>query len=124
MVKQRLRKIGNTLLSQEEAAFLVAGLHLKGSSRTTVFVLAIPKHQRTRLVRPSHQLQELDDRDTNVFMHGLIDRYAARPTGGPFDNMTLVHFAVWYNAVSGGGEDDETEATSGHLPRFQLQNGI
>ena len=34
-VKQRLRKIGNTLLShhqlsQQEAAFLVAGLHLKG----------------------------------------------------------------------------------------------
>ena len=65
-VKQRLRKIGNTLLShrqlsQQEAAFLVAGLHLKGSSRATVFVAAIPKRQRTRLVRPSHQLRELDD---------------------------------------------------------------
>ena len=64
-VKQRLRKIGNTLLShrqlsQQEAAFLVAGLHLKGSSRATVFVAAIPKHQQTRLVRPSHQLRELD----------------------------------------------------------------
>ena len=36
-VKQRLRKIGNTLLShrqlsQQKAAFLVAGLHLKGLS--------------------------------------------------------------------------------------------
>ena len=65
-VKQRLRKIGNTLLShrqlsQQEAAFLVAGLHLKGSSRATVFVAAILKRQRTRLVRPSHQLRELDD---------------------------------------------------------------
>ena len=48
-VKQRLRKIGNTLLShrQLEAAFLVAGLHLKGSSRATVFVSAISKHQRS-----------------------------------------------------------------------------
>ena len=40
-IKQRLRKIGNTLishrqLSQQEAAFLVAGLHLKGSSSATV----------------------------------------------------------------------------------------
>ena len=39
-VKQRLRKIGNTLLShrqlsQQEAGFLVAGLHLKGSSCAT-----------------------------------------------------------------------------------------
>ena len=116
-VKQQLRKIGNTLLShrqlsQQEAAFLVAGLYLKGSSRATVFVAAIPKHQRTRLVRPSHQLRELDDGDTNVFfMHGLFDRYAARPTGAPFDDMTLAHFAVWYKTVS-GGEDDETEVTS------------
>ena len=42
-IKQRLRKIGNTLLShcqlsQQETAFLVAGLHLKGSSHATVFV--------------------------------------------------------------------------------------
>ena len=127
-VKQRLRKIGNTLLShrqlsQQEAAFLVAGLHLKGSSRATVFVAAIPKRQRTRLVRPSHQLRELDNGDTDVFMHGLFDRYAARPTGAPFDDMTLAHFAVWYKTVS-GGEDDETEVTSGRLPRFQLQNGM
>ena len=128
-VKQRLRKIGNTLLShrqlsQQEAAFLVAGLHLKGSSRVTVFVAAIPKRQRTRLVRSSHQLRELDDGDTNVFMHGLFDCYAAQPTGAPFDNTTLGHFAAWYKTVSGGGEDDETEVTSGRLPRFQLQNGM
>ena len=126
-IKQRLRKIGNTLLShrqlsQQEAAFLVAGLHLKGSSRATVFVTAIPKRQRTRLVRPSHELRELDDGDTNVFMRGLFDRYAARPTGAPFDSMTLAHFAVWYNTVS-GGDDDQSENTSGRrLPRFQLQN--
>ena len=127
-IKQRLRKIGNTLLShhqlsQQEAAFLVAGLHLKGSSRATDFVSAIPKNQRSRLVRPSHQLRELDDGDTNVFMHGLIDRYAARPSGAPFDSMTLAHFAVWYNTVS-GNEDEISEDTSGRLPRFQLQNNM
>ena len=37
--------------------------------------------------------------------------------------MTLAHFAVWYRTVS-GGEDDQTEITSGRLPRFQLQNGM
>ena len=84
----------------------MAGLHLKGSSRATVFVSAIPKRQRTRLVRPSHQLRELDDGDTNVFM--------CEP---PFNNMTLAHFAVWYKNVH-GGEDDETETTSGRLPCF------
>ena len=77
-----------------------------------MFVSAVPKHQRTRLVRPSYQLCELDDNDTNVFMHGLIDRYASRPVGEPFDNMTLAHFAVWYNTVSGNYEDVENEGSS------------
>ena len=128
--RDRLRKIGNTLLShrqlsQQEAAFLLAGLHLKGSSRATVFIPAIPKWRRTRLVRPSHQLRELDDGDTNIFMHGLIDRYAARPAGQPFDNMTLAHFAVWYNTVSGTyNKGENSDDSASRLPRFQLQNNL
>ena len=47
-------------------------------------------------------------------MHGLFDRYAARPTEPTFDTMTLAHFAVWYRTVR-GGEDDESEITSGRL---------
>ena len=56
-------------------------------------------------------------------MHGLIDCYAARPTGAPFDSITLAHFAVWYNAVS-GSEDELSENTSGRLPRYELQNSM
>ena len=108
-------------LWQVRATFLET--QLCNFSCATVFASAIPKCQRTRLVRPSHQLQELDDGDTNVFMHGLFDRYAARPTEPPFDNMTLAHFAVWYKTVR-GGEEDEVEIISGRLPRFQLQNGM
>ena len=35
--------------------------------------------------------------------------------------MTLAHFAVWYNTVS-GNKDEVSEDTSGCLPCFQLQN--
>ena len=56
-------------------------------------------------------------------MHGLIDCYAARPTGAPIDSMTLAYFAVWYNAVS-GSEDELSEDTSDHLPCYQLQNSM
>ena len=40
--------------------------------------------------------------------------------------MTLAYFSVWYRTVSGsgGGEDDQTEVTTSHLPCFQLQNGM
>ena len=37
--------------------------------------------------------------------------------------MTLAHFAVWYNAVS-GSEDELSEDTSGRLPHYQLQNSM
>ena len=85
-----------------------------------MFIPAIPKRRRTRLVRPSHELRELDDGDTNVFMHGLIDRYAVCPAGQPFDNMTLAHFAVWYNTVSGTyNEGENSNDSASRLPRFQ-----
>ena len=45
----------------------MTGLHLKGSSRTTVFVSTVPEERRTCLVKPSSQLRELGDEDTNVF---------------------------------------------------------
>ena len=37
-----------------------------------------------------------------MFMHGLFDCYAARPTEPPLDNMMLAHFAVWYKNVRSG----------------------
>ena len=90
-----------------------------------LFISAILKSRCTRLVKPSHQLREMNDSDTNVFMHGLIDRYAARPAGEPFDNMTLAHFAVWYNTVSGTyNEGENCDDSSGRLPCFQLQNSL
>jgi len=96
-VRSCLCKIGNTLLShhqlsQQEAAFLMTGLHLKGSS--AVFVSTVPAERRTCMVKPS-QLCEPGDEDTNVFLMGLIDRYTARPEGELFNCMTLAHFAVW-----------------------------
>ena len=124
-VRSCLSKIGNTLLShhqlsQQEAAFLMTGLHLKCSSRATVFVSTVPEECPTRLVKPS-QLRELGDEDTNVFLMGLIDRYTARPEEF-FHCMTLAHFAVWYNYTTEPVGDNEHSGH--HLPGYELQNGI
>jgi len=67
-VHSRLSKIGNTLLShrqlsQQEAAYLMTGLYLKGSSRATVFVSTVPEERCTRLVNPASQLCELGDEE-------------------------------------------------------------
>ena len=126
-VRFRLSKIGNTLLShrqlsQQEAAFLMTGLHLKGSSRATVFVATVPEERRTRLVKPSSQLRELGDEDTNVLLMGLIDHYAACSEGECFNSMTLAHFTVWYNYTAAPVGDDDHSGN--RLPRYELQNGL
>ena len=100
----------------------MTALHLKGSSRATVFVATVSEERRTRLVKPSSQLRELGDEDTNVFLMGLIDRYAARPEGECFNSMTLAHFAVWYNDTAAPvGDDDHSR---NRLPRYELQNDL
>ena len=99
--KSRLLKIGNTLishriLSAQEAVYRTTGLHLRGSSRGTIFVNTGRPQKRTRVIKSTRKLREMDGGDTDVFESGLYERYAARPLGDPFDNMSLAHFAVWY----------------------------
>ena len=108
--RQRLLKIGNTLishriLSAQEAVYRTTGLHLRGSTRV-------------KILKSTHQLRELDESDTNVFQTGLFERYASRPSGDPFDTMSLSH---WY----GISKTSVNEATSSRAqPRYQLQNNM
>ena len=116
-------KIGNTLishriLSAQEAVYRTTGLHLRGSTRSTIFINTSKPDKR---VKSTHQLRELDESDTNVFQTGLFECYASRPSGDPFDTMSLSHFAVWY----GISKTSVNEATSSRAqPRYQLQNNM
>ena len=67
----------------------------------------VPKEQRTRLVKPSSQLLELGDEGTNVFLMGLIHRYAVRPVS---KSKTLAHLAVRYNYTALPVGDDNLTA--------------
>ena len=118
--RQRLLKIGNTLishriLSAQEAVYRTTGLHLHGSTRSTIFINTSKPDKRVKILKSTHQLCELD---TNVFQTGLFERYASRPSGDPF---SLSHFAVWY----GISKTSVDEATSSRAqPRYQLQNNM
>ena len=121
--KSRLLKIGNTLishriLSAQEAVYRTTGLHLRGSSRGTIFVNTGRPQKRTRVIKSTRKLQEMDGGDTDVFESRLYERYAARPLGDPFDSMSLAHFAVWY-ATS---KPPSTFGMSSRAqPRYELQ---
>ena len=117
--KSGLLKIGNTLishriLSAQEAVYRTTGLHLRGSSRGTIFVNTGRPQKRTRVIKSTRKLREMDGGDTDVFESGLYERYAARP----FDNMSLAHFAVWYATSKA---PSTLSMSSRAQPRYELQ---
>ena len=59
----------------------------------------------------------MNTEDDDIFQTGLFERYAACPDGEPFDNMSLAHFAVWYNVAKAG----EQPSTFRAQPRYQLK---
>ena len=124
--RQRLLKIGNTLishriLSAQEAVYCTTGLHLRGSTRSTIFINTSKPNKRVKILKSTHQLRKLDESDTNVFQTGLFERYASQLSGDPFDTMSLSHFAVWYR-VSKTSADEATSSRA--QPRYQLQGCI
>ena len=121
--RQRLLKIGNTLishriLSAQEAVYRTTGLHLRGSTRSSILVNTARPEKRTCILKSRLQLRAMSTEDDDIFQTGLFKRYAARPDGEPFDNMSLAHFAVWYNVAKAG----EQPSTSRAQPRYQLKN--
>ena len=109
--RQRLLKIGNTLISHRilSAVYRTTGLHLRGSTRSTIFINTSKPVKRVKIHKSTHQLRKLDKSDTNVFQTGLFERYASRPSGDPFDTMSLSHFAVWYG-ISKMSVDEATSS--------------
>jgi hypothetical protein len=73
----------------------MCGLPLRGSSKQTVYVDSRPEEERSRLLLPKHQLQELDDENTNIFCSNAFDRYRNRPE---FESLTFAEFSSWYSS--------------------------
>ena len=106
-IRKKLSKVSNTMLSHwelsgQEVAYRLCHLLLKDSTRKVVFVNTVRPEKQTRLLKTQAELLKLGDEDTAIFQPGLFDRYAARPNGNDFDEMTLTHFSVWYDAWQEG----------------------
>ena len=125
--RKRLSKVGNMMLthrelSAQEAAYRLCHLPLKENSRKVVFLNTARPEKRTRLLKSRSDLLQLEDDSSDIFIPGIFDRYASRPSTAEFEAMTFAHFAVWYNLDTTRG--DATEPTSGRQPRAQLQNDL
>lgn len=82
-------------------------LPLVQGSRQIVFVPTDLPEQRTRLFKPLKLLQMLEDDDADVFMTGILEYYAARPS--KLSEMTLAEFASKYRKSSNKTLDKSDE---------------
>ena len=124
--RKHLSKVGNTMLtyrelSAQEAASRLCHLPLKENSRKMMFLNTARPEKQTRLLKSRSDLLQLEDNSSDIFIPGIFDRYASRPSTTEFEAMTFAYFAVWYNLDTTRG--DATKPTSGRQPRAQLQNG-
>ena len=83
-IKQQVRKVGNTFLTNveigsQEACYLVLGMPLKRSSRDVVFVDTNTENDRVVLIKPKSALAELPKTSTSIESDSNIKRYQRRP---------------------------------------------
>lgn len=56
------------------------------------------------MLKPTKELQKMEEDSENIYLTSLIDRYAARPDS--LNDMCLADFAANYSHVRGGGDED------------------
>ena len=59
------------------------------------------------MLKPTRQLNQMEDESENIYLTSLIDRYAARPDS--LDNLCLAEFAANYSYTASGGGDEDVE---------------
>ena len=96
---QRLWNIGLCVLkhrqvSAQEAAFRLSNLKLIQCSRAVVYVNTRPENKRFKMLKPLSEIEGMDDGETDIFLHNIIDYYMARPLF--MESMSLYYFTSWY----------------------------
>ena len=124
---QKLRNVSNMLLknrerSAQEASYVICGLPLRGSSRSTVFINTKPALQRTRSVRKECVMnEEFDETD---FCSDIYDKYTKRPI--ILENICLHQFAAEWVVASkknthNDDDDNEDETPEENITEETLQ---
>ena len=98
----QVRHIGNKFLnaveiSAQEAVYLTLQLPLRRSSRQVQFINTTIPDERTFLLKPNDQLQDLPDSSNDIESDNIIKRYQRRPC--KLENVCLADFVAWYNCT-------------------------
>ena len=98
--KQMMKMVSKKFLSHrevsaQEAVYRVLSLPLIRGSRQVIFVPTDLPENRTKLLKPLKIIKELDDDDEDLYMTGMLDKYADRPN--TVENLCLADFAALYS---------------------------
>ena len=66
--------LAHSLLSTQEAALKMVGLPLIGASRKTMYVNLRPPDERSRLLQPKQETENLEDDSSDIFCSNHFDR--------------------------------------------------
>ena len=78
------------------------------------------KDECVSLPKPQSQLSQLHDDGEDVFVTGLIDRYAARLVS--LQNMYLATFAVTHDVIQSATKKEETDGVSDEEEMHNTEN--
>ena len=98
-IKQQVRDVGSKFLNSveinaQEAVYFVLQLPMRRASRQIVFVNTSPPNERVELLKPLHEIEEMDDDCEDIYTSGLIKRDSKRPA--TVEHPTLADWAAWY----------------------------
>ena len=100
IIKKQVGDIGSKFLnsieiSAQEAVYIVLQHAMRKASRQIVFVNTSPPDQRVELLKPLHDIQEMDDDCEDNYTSGLINSYSKCPA--QLEHLTLADWAAWYD---------------------------
>lgn len=85
---------GGEISAQEAAAFVLSLANIC-SSRVDIYVNTAEVQDRIGFLKPSAELETLDDESTDICVKGLLDHYVQRPE--ELEDVCLADFASLYN---------------------------
>lgn len=120
-ILEQLKKLGSCLyngteISAQESAWCRLQLAMSWCSVVVEFVNTSEAKTRTRMLKPTAVLDDLDPEDTNVFVTGALERYINRPS--IIEHLCYADFVALYSykgnpkKKNSGNNDDDSDKSS------------
>ncbi|WAR11360.1 hypothetical protein MAR_025540 [Mya arenaria] len=113
-IKDKMYHIANQLrkgrkVSHHEAIMRVLSIPLMRSSKPVIFISTDYKEIRTRMLKPSSALKTLDDDDNDIYLPGIHEKYAARPSS--LEHLCFAEISAYYVTASYAKKENTEELT-------------